>query len=36
MPDGTNEITQMKVLAKEPGIRDGETLLATPDAAHCN
>jgi predicted transposase YbfD/YdcC len=36
VPDGTNEITQVKVLAKELGIQDGETVLATLDAAHCN
>ena len=36
VPDGTNEITQVKALAKELGIQDGETVLATLDAAHCN
>lgn len=36
VPDGTNEITQVKALAKEFGIQDGETVLATLDAAHCN
>lgn len=36
VPEGTNEITQVKALAKEIGIRDGETVLATLDAAHCN
>lgn len=36
VPDGTNEITQVKALTKELGIRDGETVLATLDAAHCN
>ena len=36
VPDSTNEITQVKSLAKELGVQDGETLLATLDAAHCN
>ena len=36
VPDGTNETTQVKALAKELGIQDGETVLATLDAAHCN
>jgi predicted transposase YbfD/YdcC len=36
VPDGTNEITQVKALAEEIGIEDGETVLATLDAAHCN
>jgi predicted transposase YbfD/YdcC len=36
VPDGTNEITQVKALATEVGIQDGETVLATLDAAHCN
>jgi predicted transposase YbfD/YdcC len=36
VPDGTNEITQVKALAEELGIQDGETVLATFDAAHCN
>ena len=34
VPDGTNETTQVKALAKELGIQDGETVLATLDAAH--
>lgn len=36
VPEGTNEITQVKALARECGIRDGETVLATLDAAHAN
>lgn len=36
VPDGTNEITQADALAKECGIREGETVLATLDAAHSN
>jgi predicted transposase YbfD/YdcC len=36
VPDGTNEITQVKALAKELGIREGESTLATLDAAHAN
>lgn len=36
VPDGTNEITQVKALANELGIQDGESVLATFDAAHCN
>jgi predicted transposase YbfD/YdcC len=36
VPDGTNETTQVKALAAELGIHDGETVLATLDAAHCN
>jgi hypothetical protein len=36
VPDGTNETTQVKALAKEIGIQDGEAVLATLDAAHCN
>jgi predicted transposase YbfD/YdcC len=36
VPDGTNETTQVKALAKELGIQEGETVLATLDAAHCN
>jgi hypothetical protein len=36
VPDGTNEITQVKSLVKETGIQDGETVLVTLDAAHCN
>jgi predicted transposase YbfD/YdcC len=36
VPDGTNETTQVKALAEELGIQEGETVLATLDAAHCN
>jgi predicted transposase YbfD/YdcC len=36
VPDGTNEITQVKSLAAAIEIQDGETVLATLDAAHCN
>lgn len=36
VPDGTNETTQVKDLAREIGIQEGETVLATLDAAHCN
>lgn len=36
VPDGTNEITQVKALAGELEIEDGESVLATLDAAHCN
>lgn len=36
VPDGTNETTQVKALASQLGIRDGESVLATLDAAHCN
>ena len=36
VPDGTNETTQVKALAEELGVQDGETVLATLDAAHCN
>jgi predicted transposase YbfD/YdcC len=36
VPEGTNETTQVKALAKEMGIRDGEKVLVTLDAAHCN
>ena len=36
VPDGTNEITQVKALVEEIGIQEGETVLATLDAAHCN
>jgi predicted transposase YbfD/YdcC len=36
VPDGTNETTQVKALAKGLGIHEGETVLATLDAAHCN
>jgi predicted transposase YbfD/YdcC len=36
VPDGTNEITQVKALASQIGIRHGESVLATLDAAHCN
>jgi predicted transposase YbfD/YdcC len=36
VPDGTNEITQVKALAKQADIREGESVLVTLDAAHCN
>jgi predicted transposase YbfD/YdcC len=36
VPDGTNEITQVKALAGQADIRDGESVLVTLDAAHCN
>jgi hypothetical protein len=36
VPDGTNETTQVKALAGELDIHDGETVLVTLDAAHCN
>lgn len=36
VPDGTNETTQVKALASELGIEDGESVLVTLDAAHCN
>jgi len=36
VPDGTNEITQVKALAKQADIREGESALVTLDAAHCN
>jgi predicted transposase YbfD/YdcC len=36
VPDGTNEITQVKTLARQAGIREGESVLVTLDAAHCN
>ena len=36
VPDGTNETTQVKALAQELGIQDGERVLATLDAAHAN
>ena len=35
VPDGTNETTQVKALAEEIGVKDGETALLTFDAAHC-
>ena len=35
VPDGTNETTQVRALAGELGIQDGETVLVTLDAAHC-
>jgi predicted transposase YbfD/YdcC len=35
VPDGTNETTQVKALTEKTGIRDGETVLVTLDAAHC-
>jgi predicted transposase YbfD/YdcC len=36
VPDGTNETTQVKALAGELGIQEGESVLVTLDAAHCN
>jgi predicted transposase YbfD/YdcC len=36
VPDGTNETTQVKALAGQADIRDGESVLVTLDAAHCN
>ncbi len=36
VPDGTNETTQVKALASQLGIQEGESVLATLDAAHCN
>ena len=36
IPDGTNEITQVAALVNECGIQEGETVLATLDAAHSN
>jgi predicted transposase YbfD/YdcC len=36
VPDGTNEITQAEALTGQLGILDGESVLATLDAAHCN
>lgn len=36
VPDETNETTQVKALARQADIRDGEYVLATLDAAHCN
>lgn len=36
VPDDTNEITQVKALASELGIEEGESALLTLDAAHCN
>lgn len=36
VPDGTNEITQVKTLAGQADIREGESVLVTLDAAHCN
>jgi predicted transposase YbfD/YdcC len=36
VPDGTNETTQVKALASELGIEEGESVLVTLDAAHCN
>jgi hypothetical protein len=34
VPDGTNETTQVEALADKCAIREGETVLATLDAAH--
>jgi hypothetical protein len=36
VPDGTNEITQVKALAEAAGITAGESSLFTFDAAHAN
>ena len=36
VPDETNETTQVKTLVRQADIRDGESVLATLDAAHCN
>jgi hypothetical protein len=36
VPDGTNEITQVKALARQADIREGESVLVTMDAAHSN
>jgi hypothetical protein len=36
VPDGTNETTQVKALAQEFGIAEGESVPATFDAGHCN
>jgi len=36
VPDETNETTQVKTLVRQTDIRDGESVLATLDAAHCN
>lgn len=36
VPDGTNEITQVKALAGQADIREGESALITLDAAHSN
>lgn len=36
VPDGTNEITQVKALARQADIRERESVLVTLDAAHCN
>ena len=36
VPDGTNEITQVKALAGQADIREGESVLVTLDAAHSN
>lgn len=36
VPDETNETTQVKSLFRQADIRDGESVLATLDAAHCN
>ena len=36
VPDGTNEITQVKALARQADIREGESVLVTLDAAHSN
>jgi predicted transposase YbfD/YdcC len=36
VPSGTNETTQVRAIAKEMGIKDGESVLATLDAAHAS
>jgi predicted transposase YbfD/YdcC len=36
VPDGTNEITQVEAVVKACGVAEGETVLATLDAAHSN
>jgi len=36
VPDETNETTQVKTLLRQADIRDGESVLATLDAAHCS
>lgn len=36
VPDGTNEITQVKALAEQVDVQEGESVLITLDAAHCN
>ena len=36
VPDGTNEITQVRSLARDLGIAEGESTIVTLDAAHGN